>query len=236
MVAGDKAVSLPTGQHDVTAEQASQKKPAPSAQTESSIQAPAPKQEGEPGTKTSKVSRTEETTKASTATDVPATRPAAPAIPVVPVLPKHGPKSETASQDKPNEDAAKPNDQDTVAADSNEVNSDGTNDAPTPAVKAPPTSWANLFAKPSARAPANGSGVDGANGVNGDSADATNNFPGSAFSKSNVNSLAEAIQSYVVENNGKLDFLEPRGLINTGNMCYMNSVSFSFGNNQRLRN
>lgn len=67
--------------------------------------------------------------------------------------------------------------------------------------------------------------MNGADGVNDDSADATNNFPGSAFSKSNVNSLAEAIQSYVVENNGKLDFLEPRGLTNTGNMCYMNSVS-----------
>ncbi|KAL7926124.1 hypothetical protein ACQKWADRAFT_318615 [Trichoderma austrokoningii] len=204
LVAGDKAVSLPAGQHDA----------APSAQNESSTQASAPKQASE-------VSKTEETAKASTATNVPATRTVAPVIPVVPVLPKHGPKPETVVQEKANEDAAKPNHQDTVAAESNEVNSDGTNEAPAPAVKAPPTSWANLFAKASARAPANGSGV---NGVNGDSADAANNFPGSAFSKSNINSLAEAIQSYAVENSGKLDFLEPRGLINTGNMCYMNSV------------
>lgn len=218
MAAGDKAVTLPAGQHDVTAEQASQK-PAPSAHKESGTQAPAPKQEVD------EVSKTEETTKASTATNVPATRTAAPAVPVVPVLPKHGPKPETASQEKANEDAAKPNGQDTVAAESNEVNPDGTIDAPAPAVKAPPSSWANLFAKSSARAPVNGSGANGVNGVNGDSADAANNFPGSAFSQSNVNSLAEAIQSYAVENNGKLDFLEPRGLINTGNMCYMNSVS-----------
>jgi ubiquitin carboxyl-terminal hydrolase 10 len=198
LVAGDKAVSLPAGQHDATAEQASQK-PAPSAQNESNTQAPALKQEREHGAETSEVAKTE-------------------------VLPKHGPKAETASQEKANEDAAKPNGQDTEAAESNEVNLDGTNDAPAPAVKAPPTSWANLFAKTSARAPVNGSGVNGANGVNGESADATDNF-GSAFSKSNANSLAEAIQSFVVENNGKLDFLEPRGLINTGNMCYMNSVS-----------
>lgn len=234
MVAGDKAVSLPTGQHDAAGEQASQK-PAPPAQNEPSTQAPAPKQEGEPSAETSGVSKSKETTKDSTSTNVSTTRPAAPAIPVVPVLPKHGPKPETASQEKANEDAVKPNDQDIVAANPDEASPDGTNDAPAPAVKAPPTSWANLFAKPSARAPVDGSGVNGANGVNGDSAD-TNNFPGSAFSKSNVNSLAEAIQSYAVENNGKLDFLEPRGLINTGNMCYMNSVSLLFGNNQILRN
>ncbi|PNP43309.1 hypothetical protein TGAMA5MH_04766 [Trichoderma gamsii] len=223
LVAGDKAVSLPAGQHDVTAEQASQK-PAPSAHKELGTQAPALKQEVEPGAETSEVSKTEEAVKASTVTNVPATRTAAPAIPVVPVLPKHGPKPETASQEKANDDAAKPNGQDAVAAESNEVNPDGTNDAPAPAVKVPPSSWANLFAKSSARAPVNGSGANGVNGVNGDSADAANDFPGSAFTKSNVNSLAEAIQSYVVENSGKLDFLEPRGLINTGNMCYMNSV------------
>ncbi|KAM0453447.1 hypothetical protein ACHAPV_006229 [Trichoderma viride] len=217
--AGDKAVSLPAGQHEVAAEQATQK-PAHSAHKESGTQAPALKQEVESGLE----SKTGEIVKASTKTNVPATRPAAPAVPVVPVLPKHGPKPETASQEKANEDAAKPNGQDTVAAESNEANPDAADEAPAPAVKIPPSSWANLFAKPLARAPVNGSGVNGANGVNGDSTDAINNFPGSAFSKSNVDSLAEAIQSYVVENNGKLDFLEPRGLINTGNMCYMNSV------------
>lgn len=235
MVAGDKAVSLPAGQHDVATEQASQK-PTPSANKESSTQAPALKQEVEPSAETSEVSKTEETAKASTTTNVPATRTAAPAIPVVPVLPKHGPKPETATQEKALEDEVKLNGQDTVAAELNEVNPDGSDEAPAPAVKAPPSSWANLFARPSARAPVNGSAVNGANGVNGDSADATNNFPGSAFSKANVNSLAEAIQSYVVENNGKLDFLEPRGLINTGNMCYMNSVSPFSENSQILRN
>lgn len=37
--------------------------------------------------------------------------------------------------------------------------------------------------------------------------------------------LADALKSYSVDNDVKLCFLEPRGLINTGNMCYMNSVS-----------
>ncbi len=44
-----------------------------------------------------------------------------------------------------------------------------------------------------------------------------------------VNSLAEALNTFDIKNSQdppKLSFLEPRGLVNTGNMCYMNSVSF----------
>ena len=40
-------------------------------------------------------------------------------------------------------------------------------------------------------------------------------------------SLADALSSYSVESirdSSKISFLEPRGLVNTGNMCYMNSV------------
>jgi ubiquitin C-terminal hydrolase len=37
-------------------------------------------------------------------------------------------------------------------------------------------------------------------------------------------SLAEALKQHAV-NNSNLSFLEPRGLVNPGNMCYMNSVS-----------
>ena len=45
----------------------------------------------------------------------------------------------------------------------------------------------------------------------------------------NVNSLGEALSSFSIkdgQDSSKLSFLEPRGLVNTGNMCYMNSVSF----------
>ena len=41
-------------------------------------------------------------------------------------------------------------------------------------------------------------------------------------------SLADALTTYSVKENNdntKIAFLEPRGLVNTGNMCYMNSVS-----------
>lgn len=36
--------------------------------------------------------------------------------------------------------------------------------------------------------------------------------------------LAEALRQYHVQSDMTLPFLEPRGLVNTGNMCYMNSV------------
>lgn len=36
--------------------------------------------------------------------------------------------------------------------------------------------------------------------------------------------LADALRQYSVQSDAKLAFLEPRGLVNTGNMCYMNSV------------
>jgi ubiquitin carboxyl-terminal hydrolase 10 len=46
------------------------------------------------------------------------------------------------------------------------------------------------------------------------------------FSKTNSESLAEALRSFsAVSSDAKVAFLEPRGLVNTGNMCYMNSVS-----------
>jgi ubiquitin carboxyl-terminal hydrolase 10 len=45
------------------------------------------------------------------------------------------------------------------------------------------------------------------------------------FSKTNSESLAEALRSFIaVSPDSKVAFLEPRGLVNTGNMCYMNSV------------
>lgn len=230
MGAEDKAVSLPTGQFDVSVEQQINKEPAASAQSE-----PAQKQEGRSTltsdrAETSKSAGEEGATKASATTDASVTRPAAPAVPVVPVLPKHGPKpsasdaSVTAEQEKVNGDAAKSEDQE-AATDAPEIQPNGTSHPPSPVVKAPPTSWANLFAKSSTRAQTGLNGSAGGDAVNGDATDAANNFSGSAFSKSNASSLAQAIQSYQVENNDKIDFLEPRGLINTGNMCYMNSVS-----------
>lgn len=46
----------------------------------------------------------------------------------------------------------------------------------------------------------------------------------SPFHTTNSSSLSEAIRGYSVGRSDKVAFIEPRGLINTGNMCYMNSV------------
>jgi ubiquitin carboxyl-terminal hydrolase 10 len=42
-------------------------------------------------------------------------------------------------------------------------------------------------------------------------------------------SLAEALTAFRIEQDDQIStpFLEPRGLVNTGNMCFMNSVSIS---------
>jgi len=52
-----------------------------------------------------------------------------------------------------------------------------------------------------------------------------NNTPVNGLSASKPVTVADALKSYTVENDAPIAFLEPRGLVNTGNMCYMNSVS-----------
>lgn len=79
-----------------------------------------------------------------------------------------------------------------------------------PSKPAPPKSWADLVrAKNAGAVP----GVQ-SNGV-------SNTLKTQALPKSA--SLAEALRQYTSAS-GRLHFLEPRGLVNTGNMCYMNSV------------
>ncbi|KAJ6784679.1 hypothetical protein PWT90_00422 [Aphanocladium album] len=96
---------------------------------------------------------------------------------------------------------------------------------PAPVVRAPPTSWANLFAKtPVAAVMTINGDNDAAEETNGTSSEGNTSVVSSTF-KANANSVAEAIRTYKVGGaEHKTVFLEPRGLINTGNMCYMNSV------------
>ena len=91
-----------------------------------------------------------------------------------------------------------------------------------PAEAAAPTSWANLFAKKASAAPAAQPGPNGSAAVNGLAAYGTNGT--NPFPKSNTNSVAEAISTYRVRNSGQVAFIEPRGLYNSGNMCYMHAV------------
>jgi ubiquitin carboxyl-terminal hydrolase 10 len=79
---------------------------------------------------------------------------------------------------------------------------------------AAPKSWAELLRSKAAPAALQTPAVS--NGV------ATN---GAAAPQSN--SLADALATFSVLSDKKVTFLEPRGLVNTGNLCYMNSVCHS---------
>lgn len=96
-------------------------------------------------------------------------------------------------------------------------NGDSVETLSSPPIKAAPKSWADLV-----RTMGQSSTARTAQATF-DSAPKTDTFvPGKA------GSLADALSSYSVKDsneNAKIAFLEPRGLVNTGNMCYMNSVS-----------
>jgi ubiquitin carboxyl-terminal hydrolase 10 len=83
-----------------------------------------------------------------------------------------------------------------------------------PPPKAAPKSWAELaraLATPAvAQAPATANGV------------VTTDGPAAPKSSS----LADVLASYSVYSDKKVSFLEPRGLVNSGNLCYMNSVGY----------
>lgn len=85
-----------------------------------------------------------------------------------------------------------------------------------PSTKPAPKSWADLVRTKAQSNPRNSNKIQD-NGV----------AQSNGFTTSKVTSLAEALSSFNVDDvkhDTKLSFLEPRGLVNTGNMCYMNSV------------
>lgn len=132
--------------------------------------------------------------------------PVVPLMPTSPVAGRKAHRDSTASaKSKPDSDAAPKPDQDQEEA---QAVAD-----PAPVVPAPPKSWADLVRKQSAsNGPANTTAA-AAPVVNG-------------LFVPTSESLGDVLgEINVAEAPSKLVFLQPRGLVNTGNMCYMNSVS-----------
>ncbi|KAI1875257.1 hypothetical protein JX265_004315 [Neoarthrinium moseri] len=165
-----------------------------------------------------------------------ASKAAAPAVPIVPILPKSSPKDAktVSSVEQPaiDQKQTQPSSTPDSALNGQPVVPDAVADvkdepAAVP-VRAAPKSWASLLASKTsapagaARNSASASAANGSSAADGATGEAGSGVAGS-FSKSNASSQAEALRAFTV-GNSKLAFLEPRGLINTGNMCYMNSV------------
>jgi ubiquitin carboxyl-terminal hydrolase 10 len=138
------------------------------------------------------------------------------AVPNIPGLPRT--KEATAPQTSVQDTASqKTNDvtppaveeqADNVAAETASVEETG---ARSPPPAAAPKSWADLVKRNTKTQAASGL-LNGASGTGG-------------IQVPQTAPLAEALKQYNVKNATQLAFLEPRGLVNTGNMCYMNSVS-----------
>ncbi|KAH8672913.1 hypothetical protein BGZ61DRAFT_100942 [Ilyonectria robusta] len=252
--ANSQAVSLPVEQHEAAAEQIEQitgpestPKDSP-ASTQPSIVSDARSEtqrqsaEAVPSTPTTPISL-QQRSRANTATSAtptaggkPAARSGAHPVPAVPALPKGSAKdTKPARAEKPvnGEVAAEKAAQVTASADVDiapvEHDSIAPESATSAPAKAPPSSWANLFAKSAAAGKSTGpngssSGAEGTNSHDADGVVGGPNGSTASFSKANASSVAEAIYAYHVGGGDKISFLEPRGLINTGNMCYMNSV------------
>ncbi|KAH8893482.1 cysteine proteinase [Thozetella sp. PMI_491] len=223
------AASYPAENATATTPKAAKKsaalEPPPRSETPSTQDQPS---EGASTSPTTPISLQPSATSAMTPTQSakPASRAAVPALPAVPVIPKPAPEGkgsekvegdsadQTVSGEQPAEGLNGPS----------EVSSEATETAPAP-VKVAPKLWTGLFAKASAAAKAPAA-VDGQPDTNGVSALGVPGIvpPATAFANSSASSVAEAIQAYQVGGAEKLAFLEPRGLVNTGNMCYMNSV------------
>ena len=140
------------------------------------------------------------------------TKPVVPIIPLTPFKPQHAglpsiqqPSTTTKSEDSKDESAEQVSEK-PITQPPADVSIQP---------KAPPKSWAELLR--SKGPPSNG-------GTTGTTNSAVVNS--GAIQAPKNRSLYDALHGYDVEHTGKVSFLEPRGLVNTGNMCYMNSVSF----------
>ncbi|KAM7186197.1 hypothetical protein V8F33_011963 [Rhypophila sp. PSN 637] len=171
----------------------------------------------------------------------PALKPTVPAIPVIPILPRTSPKT-SPKESKPSGATERPSAESekatpvpiegTPETSPKETNGKVEETAAPVAQSAPapakPRLWTGLFSKPAAtsvNANASTTGSDSqTNGASAADGSAGASASAAGLGKPTGNALADALQAYRVDGSEKIAFLEPRGLVNTGNMCYMNSV------------
>ncbi|KAJ5105203.1 hypothetical protein NUU61_002550 [Penicillium alfredii] len=139
-----------------------------------------------------------------------ASKPAIPLAPVVPIVPNFPGTPRRQAKDGSSVASETPKSS-TATAPETSSDSAPAETKPASPSRAAPKSWADLVrSKAAAR-----------------SANASASAESSAMTTQRNESLAEVLSSLgddVTQYSDKIAFLEPRGLVNTGNMCYMNSV------------
>ncbi len=163
------------------------------------------------------------TTKAQQTPTQPKARLVGPILPAVPVLPPSPSAARRPHRDSTVSTQTKLSDSAEAGAEKAqpEVTSVENSENPRPAENAatvvsppaPPKSWANLFRSSNTQA----------SSVASAASDHASVASGTGKSETLSDVLNEI--SSIPEAPGKISFLKPRGLVNTGNMCYMNSVS-----------
>jgi ubiquitin carboxyl-terminal hydrolase 10 len=164
-------------------------------------------------------------TSPSSAMPPPPSRPAGAAHtrtatkPVVPLIPIRSTKAASLASTAqksgksvaPNEEAEKAQGVTPQATEANGSAEETPKASPQP--KAVPKSWAELLRAKNAPVPAQAS-PSVPNGV----------VPTNGPIAPKSNSLSDVLASFSADADKKVSFLEPRGLVNSGNICYMNSV------------
>ncbi|EKG11750.1 Peptidase C19 ubiquitin carboxyl-terminal hydrolase 2 [Macrophomina phaseolina MS6] len=146
-----------------------------------------------------------------------ATIPAVPLVPIKPAVSTSQRKGSagTSTAEKPGTAGDVLKESDEVGEQQNVASpeSEKTTTATSPP-KTAPKSWADLVRNKNAAAGHSVSSISGSNG-----ASALN-----GFTTAKNDSMVDVLRTYNVNANSKIAFIEPRGLVNTGNMCYMNSI------------
>ncbi|KAH8704221.1 hypothetical protein BGW36DRAFT_423741 [Talaromyces proteolyticus] len=189
--------------------------PGPSEpQTPTTSQAPSESNSTHPTTPSSVVQQSSTRSRAQPQTQTISSKQTAPLLPVVPIFPQASQTTKQIPTPQDQLDDTQTNNENTPTHVKDEIeNTSVASDKPSTPPRATPKSWADLVRS---KAQSHVSEV---------AASASTEVGNVQSSRSEslvdvLNSLGPNVEQY----GEKIAFLEPRGLVNTGNMCYMNSV------------